>query len=103
MWYAMSNIQQSYNLSDRLIRAISDWHTVAGDNDDIEALLDEGADVNRQHGTLLPLHTACMVSDSYCLQLLVERGAQVCIALSINSIHTHFKHVKNIIPMLYPT
>ena len=36
-----------------------------------------GADVNRLHGTLLPLHCACMVSDSYILRLLLQKGARV--------------------------
>lgn len=36
-----------------------------------------GADVNRLHGTLLPLHCACMVSDSYIVRLLLRKGAKV--------------------------
>ena len=77
MWYAMSNLQQSHDLSERLIRAISDWRTLTGFDDDIEQLLEDGADINRLHGTLLPLHCACMVADSYCLQLLLQKGAEV--------------------------
>ena len=77
MWYVMSNIQHSYELSDRLIRAISNWGTLSG-QDDVETLLEQGVDVNRQHGTLLPLHVACMVGDSYSLRLLLDRGARVC-------------------------
>ena len=46
----------------------------------MEELLDEGVDVNRQHGTLLPLHCACMVDDTHCVQLLLDRGAQVSAA-----------------------
>ncbi len=37
----------------------------------------QGADVNQIHGTLLPLHCACMVGDSYSLDLLLQRGAEV--------------------------
>ena len=33
--------------------------------------------MNRLHGTLLPLHCACMVSDSYILRLLLQKGARV--------------------------
>lgn len=69
-----------YDLSDRLIRAISNWHTFSGtndDDDDIEQLIERGADVNRLHGTLLPLHCACMVSDSLVLKLLIRKGAKV--------------------------
>ena len=77
MWYAMSNLQQSHDLSERLIRAISDWRTLTGFDDEVEQLLEDGADINRLHGTLLPLHCACMVADSYCLQLLLRKGAEV--------------------------
>ncbi|XP_076452460.1 ankyrin repeat and SOCS box protein 8-like [Babylonia areolata] len=77
MWFVMESAQTSYELSDRLIRAISDLRTFSVVDDDIEQLIDAGADVNRLHGTLLPLHCACMVSDVYCLQLLIEKGAQV--------------------------
>ncbi|KAK6166267.1 hypothetical protein SNE40_023005 [Patella caerulea] len=77
MWYVMENLQQRYNLSDRLIRAISNWRTFSNSNDDIEQLIELGADVNRLHGTLLPLHCACMASDNYCLRLLLQKGARV--------------------------
>jgi len=76
MWYVMANVQQSYDLSDRLIRAISNWQ-LTGREDNVEQLLDEGAEVNRLHGTLLPLHCACMVGDCDSLSLLVQRGADV--------------------------
>ena len=79
MWYAMSNLQQSHDLSERLIRAISDWRTLTGFDDEVEQLLDDGADINRLHGTLLPLHCACMVADSYCLRLLLQKGAEVTV------------------------
>lgn len=29
------------------------------------------------HGTLKPLHCACMVADADCIELLLEKGAQV--------------------------
>lgn len=77
MWYVMESAQQNYHLSERLIRAISNWRTFAGANDDVEHLIDLGADVNGIHGTLLPLHCACMVSDSSCLRLLLQKGARV--------------------------
>ncbi|XP_067687281.1 ankyrin repeat and SOCS box protein 8-like [Haliotis asinina] len=77
MWYVMESAQQNYHLSERLIRAISNWRTFAGANDDVEHLIDLGADVNGIHGTLLPLHCACMVSDSNCLRLLLQKGARV--------------------------
>lgn len=78
MWYMMENVQNSYDLSDRLIRAINNWQAFSvADEDDIEDLIDKGADVNRLHGTLLPLHCSCMVSDSYTLRLLIQKGAKV--------------------------
>lgn len=78
MWHVMANAQTSYQLSDRLIRAISRWQTpLIRDEDDVESLLDAGADVNRIHGLLLPLHCACMVGDSECAEMLIQRGAQV--------------------------
>ena len=81
MWYMMESVQQSYEMSDRLIRAISNWrafgHPSADDN--IEHLIKSGADVNQPHGTLLPLHCACMVSDTYCLKTLLENGARVSV------------------------
>ncbi|XP_064646754.1 ankyrin repeat and SOCS box protein 8-like [Lineus longissimus] len=77
MYYIMSKAQAKYHLSERLIRAISNWQVVAGVDDDVEELLEAGAEVNQSHGTLLPLHCACMVSDVYCLRLLIEKGADV--------------------------
>jgi ankyrin repeat protein len=73
----MSKVQDKYNMSERLIRAISNWQVIAGVDDDVEELLEAGAEVNQSHGTLLPLHCACMVSDVYCLRLLIEKGADV--------------------------
>lgn len=40
-------------------------------------LFSQGADVNRMHGTLKPLHCACMVADADCVELLLEKGAEV--------------------------
>lgn len=33
--------------------------------------------MNCTHGTLKPLHCACMVSDADCVELLLEKGAEV--------------------------
>ncbi|XP_013406217.1 ankyrin repeat and SOCS box protein 8 [Lingula anatina] len=77
MWYIMDSVQRNYQLSERLVRAISDWATLAPSSDSVEQLIHEGADVNKPHGTLLPLHCACMVSDSYVVELLLQHGAQV--------------------------
>ena len=73
----MAKVQHSYNLSDRLIRAIMDMRVVGSHNDDVEELISSGADVNQLHGMLLPLHCACIVRDVYCLRMLLERGAEV--------------------------
>lgn len=73
----MESEQNLYALSERLIRAISNWHLCVPSADDIEDLIEQGADVNRLHGTLLPLHCACMVSDSDTVRLLIDRGARV--------------------------
>lgn len=73
----MESAQTSYEQSERLIRTISNLRTFSTANDDVEQLLDAGADVNGLHGTLLPLQCACMVNDQYCIQLLLERGALV--------------------------
>ncbi|XP_070570365.1 ankyrin repeat and SOCS box protein 8-like [Ptychodera flava] len=75
MWYVMARLQQSYSLQERLIRTIADWRAYS--TDDVEELLDEGADINGASGTLLPLHCACMVCDSNVLKLLLDRGATV--------------------------
>lgn len=44
----------------------------------IISCMPKGADVNRMHGTLKPLHCACMVADADCVELLLEKGAEVC-------------------------
>ncbi|CAI9738498.1 repeat and SOCS box 8-like [Octopus vulgaris] len=78
MWYIMETVQRSYEMSERLIRAISNWNLVDQPfDDDIEELINNGADVNQPHGSLLPLHCTCMVSDAECLQLLLQNGARV--------------------------
>lgn len=76
MWYILENVQQSYDLSDRLIRSISRWQLDDG-NDSVEDLLAQGADVNKLHGTLLPLHCACMTGDAEVVEMLLQHGAQV--------------------------
>uniref|UniRef100_A0A0B6Z561 SOCS box domain-containing protein n=1 Tax=Arion vulgaris TaxID=1028688 RepID=A0A0B6Z561_9EUPU len=77
MWFVMEQAQEKHRLSDRLIRAISSWPLTDIDEDDIDALIESGADVNHRHGTLLPLHCACMVGDSDILRLLLKKGARV--------------------------
>ncbi|CAL1548080.1 unnamed protein product [Lymnaea stagnalis] len=76
MWFVMEQAQEKYRLSDRLIRAISNWK-LSDFDDDVHALIESGADVNRRHGTLLPLHCACMVGDAEILRLLLLKGARV--------------------------
>jgi len=77
MWYILESVQQSYDLSDRLIRAISHWQLADHSEDDVSRLLDQGADVNKLHGTLLPLHCACMTGDAVVVDMLLQHGAQV--------------------------
>ncbi|XP_071941729.1 ankyrin repeat and SOCS box protein 8-like isoform X2 [Antedon mediterranea] len=74
-WYIMETAQQHYQLSERLIRAVSDCRLNA--HDTVLELINKGADVNQAHGTLLPLHCACMVSDNEMVQLLLRKGAKV--------------------------
>lgn len=33
--------------------------------------------MNGMHGTLKPLHCACMVADADCVELLLQKGAEV--------------------------
>ncbi|XP_033629614.1 ankyrin repeat and SOCS box protein 8-like [Asterias rubens] len=75
LWYLLEMAQNRYALSERLIRAISGWtiHT----QESIEGLIAEGVDINQAHGTLLPLHCACMAGDSECIKLLIQNGAEV--------------------------
>lgn len=40
-------------------------------------VISQGADVNCMHGTLKPLHCACMVADADCVELLLQKGAEV--------------------------
>lgn len=105
MWYIMQSIQSKYSLSERLIRTIAAIRSFPHDN--VEDLIrkvgpfylalqfristcssccyidtaiphvPQGADVNRMHGTLKPLHCACMVADADCVELLLEKGAEV--------------------------
>lgn len=107
MWYIMQSIQSKYSLSERLIRTIAAIRSFPHDNVedlirkvgscssfsvtsqcmkftsvnspiDITVPMSKGADVNRMHGTLKPLHCACMVADADCVELLLEKGAEVC-------------------------
>uniref|UniRef100_A0A8C2ZUL0 Ankyrin repeat and SOCS box containing 8 n=1 Tax=Cyclopterus lumpus TaxID=8103 RepID=A0A8C2ZUL0_CYCLU len=71
MWYIMQSIQSKYSLSERLIRTIAAIRSFPHDN--VEDLIRKGADVNRMHGTLKPLHCACMVADADCVELLLEK------------------------------
>ncbi|XP_066287913.1 ankyrin repeat and SOCS box protein 8-like [Branchiostoma lanceolatum] len=75
MWYIMENTQTCYELNERLIHVICDWEICT--KDDVEDLINKGADINCVHGTLRPLHCACMVSDARCAEMLLERGADV--------------------------
>lgn len=50
----------------------------------------QGADVNRMHGTLKPLHCACMVADVDCVELLLEKGAEVRHRRRLNTQHFFF-------------
>ena len=106
MWYIMQSIQSKYSLSERLIRTIAAIRSFPHDNvedlirkvgmlifqsklkqipslsvmhyiDIIVSCMPQGADVNRMHGTLKPLHCACMVADADCVELLLEKGAEV--------------------------
>ncbi|KAH9498594.1 hypothetical protein Btru_007700 [Bulinus truncatus] len=76
MWYVMEQAQEKYKLSDRLIRAISN-RELSEKEDDIEVIIESGADVNRRHGTLLPLHCACMSFESEVVRLLLLKGARI--------------------------
>uniref|UniRef100_A0A673U0J3 Ankyrin repeat and SOCS box containing 8 n=1 Tax=Suricata suricatta TaxID=37032 RepID=A0A673U0J3_SURSU len=75
MWYIMQSIQSKYSLSERLIRTIAAIRSFPHDN--VEDLIRGGADVNCTHGTLKPLHCACMVADADCVELLLEKGAEL--------------------------
>lgn len=97
MWYTMEKTQNGHDLSDRLIRSICSWHSygVYEESEDIDDLIDMGADVNRMHGTILPLHCTCMVSDEESLLTLIKRGARVsfkkCLSIDIylKNVHAH--------------
>ncbi|RMB90344.1 hypothetical protein DUI87_33230 [Hirundo rustica rustica] len=71
MWYIMQSIQSKYSLSERLIRTIAAIRSFPRDN--VEDLIGRGADVNCLHGTLKPLHCACMVADADCVELLLQK------------------------------
>lgn len=110
----MQSIQSKYSLSERLIRTIAAIRSFPHDNVEdlirkvgpiilfkirtfssccyidttILHVLLQGADVNRMHGTLKPLHCACMVADADCVELLLEKGAEVS---SISKFPCHAK------------
>lgn len=118
MWYIMQSIQSKYSLSERLIRTIAAIRSFPHDN--VEDLIrkvgasvspprlttelkvshcyvfissvPQGADVNRMHGTLKPLHCACMVADADCVELLLEKGAEVGVLFphTNNYVEPHF-------------
>ena len=78
MWHVMASVQESYDLSERLLYAICCMQTsVINQPDSVVQLLDAGADVNLECGLKLPLHTACMATDSSTVEMLIDRGAQV--------------------------
>lgn len=104
----MQSIQSKYSLSERLIRTIAAIRSFPHDNvedlirkvgplillkvnasssccsvDTIIPRVPQGADVNRMHGTLKPLHCACMVADADCVELLLEKGAEVSLIFKI--------------------
>ncbi|XP_032870803.1 ankyrin repeat and SOCS box protein 8 [Amblyraja radiata] len=70
----MEDVQCKFSLTERLVRAIS---LRGPPRDSVEELVRRGADVNGSHGTLKPLHCACMMSNTHCVQLLLLNGAQV--------------------------
>ena len=43
--------------------------------------------MNRIHGTVLPLHCACMMADSETVELLLDRGAEVGGQICHNSLY----------------
>ncbi|XP_063955317.1 ankyrin repeat and SOCS box protein 8-like [Lytechinus pictus] len=75
MYHCFAMAQHRFTLSDRLIRAISGW--TLSPKDSVESVLAEGADVNQLHGTLLPLHCACMTGEDDYVKLLLDHGAEV--------------------------
>lgn len=104
MWYTMEKTQNGHDLSDRLIRSICSWHSygVYDESEDIDDLIDMGADVNRMHGTILPLHCTCMVSDEESLLTLIKRGARVsfkkCLSIDkyLKNVHAHIKFLQTL-------
>uniref|UniRef100_T1IPH1 SOCS box domain-containing protein n=1 Tax=Strigamia maritima TaxID=126957 RepID=T1IPH1_STRMM len=75
MWFLLEKTQHSYTLSERLLRAIQFTSDQSGE--DLEDLINQGAAVNQLHGTLLPLHCACMANDVRALKILLDRGAHI--------------------------
>ncbi|NP_001085435.1 ankyrin repeat and SOCS box containing 8 L homeolog isoform X2 [Xenopus laevis] len=71
----MQQFNRKCSMPERLIRTISSIRSLPGDS--VESLIRRGADVNCPHDTLMPLHSACMVCDPDCVELLLENGAHV--------------------------
>ena len=42
MWLRMANEQRLYDLSERLMRAINNWHSFGREDDDVEQLIERG-------------------------------------------------------------
>ncbi|KAL1765904.1 ankyrin repeat and SOCS box protein 8 [Sigmodon hispidus] len=82
-----------YSLSERLIRTIAAICSFPHDN--VEDLIRGGADVNCTHFTLKPLHCACMVSDADCVELLLEKGAEVNALDGYNRTALHYATEKD--------
>ncbi|XP_062581283.1 ankyrin repeat and SOCS box protein 8-like [Saccostrea cucullata] len=97
MWYIMEKTQTMLDLSERLIRSISSWHSygVYEDSESIEELINLGADVNHLHGTVLPLHCACMVSDVESLLILIRNGANINLQDGYGRRAIHYAAEKN--------
>lgn len=90
MWFMMERIQNSYSLSERLLRVInrttSNSVGLASSSifgaylaDTVEQLIAEGVDLNKPSGNLLPLQCACVVGDAACVEILLKNGADVSI------------------------
>ncbi|NXT05864.1 ASB8 protein, partial [Prunella fulvescens] len=55
----------------------------------------QGADVNCLHGTLKPLHCACMVADADYVELLLQKGAEVNALDGYNRTALHYAAEKD--------
>ena len=68
----MESVQMVYELSDQLIQTITNCHSSTSDDTWAEELIMAGNDINCLHGTLQPLHCACMFRDLACVELLLK-------------------------------